>query len=64
MEVMITSHMKGFLGDKCNSYIHTSRNAKVTFIRIVYKKTAMKQKVFRGVLRTLSKIYDEAFLRK
>ena len=50
MEVLITSHMKVFLGNKCNSYIHTARNAKVTSTRIVYEKTVMKRKVFRGVL--------------
>ena len=64
MEVLITSHMKVFLVKKCNSYIHTARNAKVTSTRIVYEKTVMKRKVFRGVFRTHSNIYDEAFLRK
>ena len=64
MEVLITSHMKVFLGNKYNSYIHTARNAKVTSTTIVYEKTIMKRKVFRGVLRTHSNIYDEAFLRK
>ena len=64
MEVLITSHMKVFLGNKYNSYIHTARNAKVTSTRIIYEKTLMKRKVFRGVFRTHSNIYDEAFLRK
>ena len=64
MEVLITSRMKVFLGIKYNSYIHTARNAKVTSTRIVYEKTVMKRKVFRGVFRTHSNIYDEAFLRK
>ena len=64
MEVLITSRMKVFLGNKYNSYIHTARNAKVTSTRIVYEKTVMKRKVFKGVFRTHSKIYDEAFLRK
>ena len=64
MEVLITSHMKVFLWNKYNSYIHTARNAKVTSTRIIYEKTATKQKVFRGVFTTHSKIYDEAFLRK
>ena len=63
-EVLITSHMKVFLGNKYNSYIHTARNAKVTSTRIVHEKTVMKRKVFRGVFRTHSNIYDEAFLRK
>ena len=49
MEVLITSHMKDFLGNKYNSYIHTAQNAKVTSTRIAYEKTVMKQKVFRGV---------------
>ena len=64
MEVVITSHMKVFLGNKYNSYTHTARNAKVASTSIVYEKTVMKQKVFRGVIRTHSNIYDEAFLRK
>ena len=64
MEVLITSHTKVFLGNKYNSYIHTARNAKVTSTRIVYEKNVMKRMVFRGVFRTHSNIYDEAFLRK
>ena len=60
----MASHMKIVLGNKYNSYIHTARNAKVTSTRIVYEKTVMKQKVFRGVFRTHPNIYDEAFLRK
>ena len=64
MEVLITSHMKVFLGNKDNSYVHTARNAKVTSTRIVYEKALMKRKVFRGVFRTHSNMYDEAFLRK
>ena len=63
MEVLITSHMKVFLGNKYNSYIHTARNAKVTSTKIVNEKTVMKRKVFRGVFRTHSNIYDEAFFR-
>ena len=64
MEVLITSHMKVFLGNKYNSYIHTAQNVKVTSTRIVHETTVMKRKVFRGVFRTHSNIYDEAFLRK
>ena len=66
MEVMITSNVKVFLGNKYNSYIHTARNAKVTSTRNVYEKTVMKWKkvVFRSVFRTHSNNYDEAFLRK
>ena len=64
MEVLITSHMKVLLDNKCNSYIHNARNAKVTSTRIVYEKTVMKGNVFRGVFRTHSNISDEAFLRK
>ena len=56
MEVLLTSHMKVFLGNEYNSYIHTARNAKVTSTRIVYEKTLMKRKVFRGVFRTHSNI--------
>ena len=66
MEVFdyIPSHMKVFLGNEYNSYIHTARNAKVTSTRIVYEKTLMKRKVFRGVFRNHSNIYNEAFLRR
>ena len=64
MEVLITSHMKVALGNEYNSYTHTTRNAIVTSTRIVYEKTVMKRKVFRGVFRTHSNIYDEAFLRR
>ena len=39
MEVLITFHIKIFLGNKYNSYIHTARNAKITSTRIVYEKT-------------------------
>ena len=63
MEVLITSKMKVFFDDKYNSYIHTSRNAKVTSTKIVYEKTVIKRKNFRGVFRTHSNIYDD-FLRK
>ena len=64
MEVLITCYMKVFLGNKYNIYIRTAGNAKVTSTRIVYEKTVIKRKVFRGVFRTHSNIYDEAFLRK
>ena len=64
MEVLITSNMKIFLGNKYNIYIHTTRNVKVTSTRIVHENSVMKRKVFRGVFRTHSNIYDEAFLRK
>ena len=64
MEVLITSHMTVFLGNKYNSYIPTAPNAKVTSTRIAYEKTVMKRKVFRGVFRTHLNIYDERFLRK
>ena len=30
-------YMKGFLGNKCKSYLHNVRNAKVTSTRIVYE---------------------------
>ena len=63
-EVLIISHMKVFLGNNYDSYIHTAQNAKVTSARIVYEKTVMKRKVFKGVFRTHSNICDEAFLRK
>ena len=38
IEVLITSHMKFFLGNKHNSHIHTARNAKLTSTKIVYEK--------------------------
>ena len=56
--------MKDYLGNEYNSCTHTARNANVTSARIVYEKTLMKRKVFRGVFRTHSNIYDEAFLRR
>ena len=62
VEVLITSNMKIFLGNKYNIYIHTARNAKVTFTRIVHEKSVTKREVFKGVFRTHSNIYDEAFL--
>ena len=64
MEVLITSHMKVFLGNKYNIYIHTPQNAKVTSTRIVYEKTLIRQKIFRDVFRTHLNICTEAFLRK
>ena len=64
MEVLIASHLKIFLGNKYDIYMHTVRNIKVTSNRIVYDKTVMKRKVFRGVFRTHSNIYDEALLRR
>ena len=64
MEVLITSNMKIFLGNKYNIYIHTARNAKITSTRIVHEKSVTKREVFKGVFRTHSNIYDEAFLRK
>ena len=50
MEVLVTSHVKVFLGNKYNSYIHTARNAKVTSTRNVFEKTVMtrKKKGFQG----------------
>ena len=50
MEVLVTSHVKVFLGNKYNSYIDTARNAKVTSTRNVYEKTVMtrKKKGFQG----------------
>ena len=44
MEVLITSHMKVFLGNIYNSYIHTAQNAKVTSTRNVCQKTVTKRK--------------------
>ena len=56
--------MKVFFGNEYNSYIHTARNAKVTYSRIFYEKILMKQKVFRGIFTTHLNIYDKDFLRK
>ena len=39
MKVLITSHVKVFLGKKYNSYLHNAQNAKVTTTRNVYGKT-------------------------
>ena len=44
MEVLITSHVNVFLGNKYHSYIHTARYAQVTSTRNVYEKTVMKRK--------------------
>ena len=44
MEVLIASHLKGFLENKYNTYIHAARNAKVTSTRNVYEKTIIKRK--------------------
>ena len=63
IEVLITTHMKVFLDNKYNSYLHNARNAKVTSTRTVYEKSQMKRKVLRGVFRTHSNISDAAFLR-
>ena len=49
MEVLITSHVKVFVGNEYNSYIHSALNAKATSPRIVYEKTLMKRNIFRGV---------------
>ena len=64
IEVLITSHMKVFLRNEYNSYIHTARNAKVTYTRVAYEKTVTKRKVYKGVFRTRPNIFDKAFLRK
>ena len=37
--VLIASHVKVFLGNKYNSYIDTTQNAKITSTRNVYEKT-------------------------
>ena len=64
MEGLITSH-EVFLGIKYNSYIHVARNAKVTSAKMFLRKLQRNgRKNFRGVFRTHSNIYDEAFLRK
>ena len=44
-----------------NGGFDTARNKKGTSARIVYEKTVIEWKVFRGVFRTHSNIYDEAF---
>ena len=44
MEVLTTSYVKVFLGNKYNSYIHTAQSGKVTSTRNVYEKTVMKRK--------------------
>ena len=49
MDVLITSHMKVFLGNKYSSYIHTARNA-VTSIRVVCEKTVMKRRFSEACL--------------
>ena len=55
MEVLIT-YVKVFLA--INVIATYVLNAKVTSIRKVYGKTGIKRKVFKGVFRTHSNIYD------
>ena len=59
MEVFITSHIKVFLGNEYNGYLHTARNAKLTSTGNVYEKALIERKVFRGIFRTHLNIYDE-----
>ena len=42
MKILIRSHVKIFLGNKYNRYMHTHRNAKLTSTRNVYEETVMK----------------------
>ena len=44
MEVLTKYHVKVFLGNKYNSYIHTVRNGRVTSARNICEKTVMKLK--------------------
>ena len=44
MKVLVTSHVKVFLGNKYNSYIHAAKNAKLISTKYVYEKTVMKLK--------------------
>ena len=44
MEVLIIFHVKVFLGNKYDSYVHTARNAKVTTTRNVYEINVTKRK--------------------
>ena len=44
MEVLVTSPVKFFLGNKYSNSKHTARNAKVTSTRNVYEKNVMKRK--------------------
>ena len=43
MKVLTTLHVKVFLGNKYNSYVHTARNAVVISPRNVYEKSIMKR---------------------
>ena len=62
-KVLITSHVKVFLENKYNRYIHTARNVMVTSTENVCEESVMKRKikVFERVFRTHSNICDEAF---
>ena len=44
MEVLVTYHVKVFLGNKYNSYIHTAGNAKLTSTETLFEKTELKWK--------------------
>ena len=50
MEVLMASPMKGFFGNKCNSYIHTVQNAKAISTRIVYVNVH-DEKIVNGLQR-------------
>ena len=38
IEVLITSHVKVFLSNKYNNYIHTTQNAKVELLEMLMRK--------------------------
>ena len=38
IEVLITSHVKVFLSNKYNNYIHTTQNAKVELLEMFMRK--------------------------
>ena len=44
MEFLVTYHVKVFLGNKYNSYIHTAGNAKLTSTKTLFEKTELKWK--------------------
>ena len=45
MEDSITSHVKFFLGNKSNSYICTTQNARATFAKNIYEKIVVRRKL-------------------
>ena len=53
MKVLITSHVKVFVDNKYNIYIHTAQNAKVTSTKNVCQETVIKYHKEKGFQRLI-----------